>query len=486
MKRSRALNALFPAVFLLVLLISSLVPLSSSQPKEVHVYYGYVPPSTDLPALDEMVMGNLVNFTPPPGVALLDITGFEDGTKIEIYDIVTGLMINATVLNAREKKYFYIPYGTYFKVVSTKRVGVLLTGGWGAYDSGWWFSGVATFYPTIEGGFRGKHYIFMPAPPTHQYLYTREMGHYNFFIYALEDVQWRLKDRTGKFDTTQSLKRGGFDYTIIQSRVNHMGVTSAAGYDSVFELETTGEVMVCSAAIGALIQVPALTGGFVGRQFWVPNHENWKEEGRAAVLIIIPLEPGEAEVLRADTRDVLARREFTADDVARMNYWFVNLGSGRFNLLIKSTGDITVLAAQTWQQVSEDHITDGIAVFGSRPNQEVRFFTPSSAVIFSTEDQEVVIDGMLRKMKRDEFTTVGSGVHSVKGTGHLIIQIISPGSGFQKWGHYLIETADVDASYPEVPELFEKGIPIIMYAGVAAIVIVAAIAVLFLRRRKKA
>jgi hypothetical protein len=467
-------------VFLLVLGVLRV----GGEPQRLRVYYGYVPPSTNLPALDEMVQGRVVSFTPPPGTALLDVIGFEDGTRVEIRDLLTGLLINATTLNAREKKHFYIPYGTYFKVVATKRVGVLLTGGWGSYDSGWWGGGVGTFYPTVEGGFRGRRFIFMPAPATHQYYYTREAVHYNFFIFAVEDADWYLRDRIGRFETRQSLKRANFDYTTLQSRVNHMGVTSAVGYDSVFELTTTGDVMVCSAALGALIQVPALTGGYVGRQFWVPLHMNWREEGRSAVLIIIPLEPCEVVVLRT-TGEEVARRSFTSDDVARRSFWFLSLGVGRFNLLVKSTGDITVLAAATRQQVSPDFLVDGIAFLGSRPGQEVRFYTPSSAVIFSMEDQDVVIDGVSRRMKQDEFVTVGSGVHSVKGSGHLVVQILSPGAGFNKWGHYLIEAADIDASYPEAPELFERGTPITTYAGAGAAVAAAAALVAIRRRRKK-
>jgi len=471
-------------VFLAFLLVLGVLRVGG-EPQRLRVYYGYVPPSTNLPALDEMVQGRMVNFTPPPGTALLDVIGFEDGTRVEIRDLLTGLLINATTLNAREKKHFYIPYGTYFKVVATKRVGVLLTGGSTAYQSDYYiFTGIATFYPTVEGGFRGRRFIFMPAPATHQYYYTREAVHYNFFIFAVEDADWYLRDRIGRFETRQSLKRANFDYTTLQSRVNHMGVTSAVGYDSVFELTTTGDVMVCSAAYGALIQVPALTGGYVGRQFWVPNHANWPETGRSAVLIVIPLEPCEVVVLRT-TGEEVARRSFTGDDVARRSFWFLSLGVGRFNLLVKSTGDITVLTAATWQQVSPDFLVDGIAFLGSRPGQEVRFYTPSSAVIFSMEDQDVVIDGVSRRMKQDEFVTVGSGVHSVKGSGHLVVQILSPGAGFNKWGHYLIEAADIDASYPEAPELFERGIPVTLYAGAAVTAVVVAAAALFLRGRRK-
>lgn len=483
-----------PKVKLVLLLIYTLVvatvsplsqPIVTAQPQR-HVYYGYVPPSTDLPGLDELVEGVKVNFTPPAGYALLDVVAYRDGTRVELYDIVSGLLLNSTILNEMGKVTFYVPYGAYFKVVASDRVGVLLTGGSAAYDPGT-FSGVATFYPSVEGGFRGKNFIFMPAPATHQYGYSMDLVHRNLYVFALEGGDVKLVDRVGKFSSTESLKPRDTFGAILQSRVTQGGVSAAAGYDSVFKLTSTGEIIVSSVALGALIYVPALTGGYVGRSFWAPNHATYRQTGRSAVLVIVPLEPAKVTIYRRDDMSVIAEREFTESDVSERTYWYLSLGIGRFDTLIQSTGDITVLIAQTLQEDSPDFIGDGITFLGSRPNQEVRFFTPSMAVVFSPEDQTAWIDGQQKALKRDQFVVLGSGVHSVKGTGHLIVQVIAPGAqGFQKWGHYLIEPADIDASYPDVPELFQKGIPVLLYAGVGVLaVVIAAVAFMFLRRRKK-
>jgi hypothetical protein len=484
--KGRNSGKLAAPLLLLLLVLQFLSPPAFGQPIS-HVYYGYVPPSTDLPALDELVKGVKVNFTVPSGHALLDIVAYEDGTRVELYDIVSGLLVNSTTLNALEKATFFVPYGMYFKVVASKRVGVLLTGGTYPYDPGG-FSGVATFYPSVEGGFRGKTFIFMPAPATHQYGYSMDLVHRNFYMFALENTDWELKDRIEKFSTKDSTPRGGVASAILQSRVNQGGVSAAVGYDSVFKLTSTGEVIVGSVALGALVQVPALTGGYVGRTFWAPVHATYRQTGRTAALVIVPLEPGKVTVYKRDDMSVVAEHEFTDSDVSQKNYWFLKLGIGRFDLLVQSTGDITVLIAQTLTEESPDFIGDGITFLGSRPNQEVRFFTPSTAIIFSPEDQTAVINGESRTLKRDQFVILGSGVHSVKGSGHLIIQIVAPGAqGFQKWGHYLIEQADIDAGYPDVPEIFQKGVPVLMYAGIAAVIVIAgAVAFLFLRRRKKA
>lgn len=466
------------------LLIALASPRAPAKPEQ-HVYYGYVPPSSDLPGLDELVEGVKINFTVPAGYALLDVTAYEDGTEVKIYDIVSGALINSTTLNALGKATFFVPYGLYFKVVSNKRVGVLLTGGTYAYDPGY-FSGVATFYPTVGGGFRGKHYVFMPAPATHQYGYTADLVHHNLYVFALEDTSIQLKDRVGKFETGESIGRRGVYRAVLQSRVNHGGVSAAVGYDSVFTMTSEGEVIASSAALGEVLYVPAITGGYVGTLFWVPNHATYQQTGRSAVLVVVPLEPCKVTVYRRDDLSVLAEHTFTDTDVAENKYWFVSFGIGRFDLIIASTGSITVMAAQTYGgDITPDFIGDGITFLGTRPGQEVRFFTPSTAIVFSPEDQRATIDGETKELKADRFIILGSGVHSVKGTGHLIIQVLAPGIGWQKWGGYLIEPLDVDASYPEVPELLEKGMPITTYAAIAVVVVAVVAAVIVLGRRRR-
>jgi hypothetical protein len=144
----------------------------------------------------------------------------------------------------------------------------------------------------------------------------------------------------------------------------------------VFKLSSIGEVIVCSVSLGALVQVPTLTGGYVGKTFWTPVHATYRQLGRTAALVIVPLEPGKVTVYKREDVSVVAEREFTDSDVAQKNYWFLKLEIGRFDLLVKSTGDVTVLIAQTLTEESPDFIGDGIAFLGSRPNQEVKFFTP--------------------------------------------------------------------------------------------------------------
>jgi len=484
---SRKILSFFISCIFLFSLLSSFI---SSQGNELHVYYGYVPPSSDVGAVDELVNGKMINYTVPSGNAILDVVGYYDNTKVELYDLTSGRLLNSTTINRLDRITFFLPYGTYFKLVTSARVGAMLSGGWAAFNPGT-FSGFATFYPSVEGGFRGKDFIFMAAPPTHAYAYSKDLVDYNFFLFALEDIaNWKLVDRTGRFSTSDSTKQRGVYYTLLQSRISHQGISAGAGYDMIYQLNSSNDIMLSSAALGQVIYVPCITGGYVGKIFYAPDHATLQQNGRSIVVLIVPLEAGKVTIYDRNL-NVLAEHTFTDADVANNAYWFKSFGLGRFEFIIKSTGNITVLAAQTYggsvtSQVSEDIIGDGITFLGSRPNQELRFFTPSSAIVFSPENQSAVIDGESKPLRKDDVILLGSGVHVIKGTGHLIVQIVAPGvAGFQKWGSYLIEELDIDKSFPDIPTLATPGTPYLTYAAVIIVVVLIIAAIYFFKLRKK-
>lgn len=479
----------------LTLLLITLLPLNfialvSSQPLENHVYYGYIPPSPDIPynnasyGVDEVINGKVVTYTVPSGYSLLDVVGYQDNTKVELYDLTSGKLLNSTTLNKMQKVTFFIKDGTYFKLVTSARVGAMISGGDYGVDTGA-YSGFATFYPAVDGGFRGNEFIFVAATGTHEYAYSKDLIGYNFFLFAFKDTDWKLADAIGKFSTSDSLKQRGISYTILQSRVAHNAITAGAGYDVVFHLTSTSDVEVSSAALGQVVYVPSITGGYVGKLFYAPDHATYQQTGRSVVLVIVPLEAGKVTIYDKGL-NVLAEHEFTDADVSANNYWFKSFGLGRFEFIIKSTGNITVMAAQTYGNVSEDYIGDGTTFLGSRPNQELKFFTPSSAVLFSSENQTITLDGETKVAKKDDIFLLGEGVHTVESTGHTIIQILAPGTGWHKWGNYLIESLDVDKSFSDIPELTTQPTPYLTYVaiGVGVLVLLALVYFFILRKKK--
>jgi len=464
-----------------------------------HVYYGYVPPSTDVvqwPTIegvrpgevDEVIHGVKINYTVPSGVAILDVVGLVDGTSIEIWDIYAKQKIHSATLAKFEKKFFYIAFGTFFKIAASERVAALLNGGGNAFIYGevsqWPGGGTSTFYPAVTGGFRGREFIFNAAPPTHPYAYSTDMIGYNFYLMALEETDWTLKDSVEVWTTSEHLRQRGRRTILLQSRVEHYGVHGGAGSDVVYHLATTGDVEVSSCALGDFVAVPAITGGYVGRLFYAPLAVTLEEAGRTAAFIVIPLEEGEVRIYDRDL-NMRTTHSFSASDVEDRDYWYHNLGVGKFDLIAESTGDIAFMVGQTEGTVEIGYLGDDITFIGSKPNQEIRFYAPTMAILFAPEALTVTTDGSAPvQMAKDDFMLLESGVHSISADKHVIVEVLAAGSGWDDWGSYLIEPADVDVSF-EAPEGFlSKPVDYTMYIAGAVVAVAVVLAAFIMRRRR--
>ncbi len=359
----------------------------------------------------------------------------------------------------------------------------MLAGGAWVFEPEGSVGGASTFYPSVTGGFRGREFIFVAAPGTHPYAYSKDRIGYNFYLFALSETDWSLSDVIERWSAGGHLKQRGSHTTILQSRKHRFEYHNGAGNNVVYRLTTTSDVALSCSALGDFVAVPAITGGYVGRVFYAPVSVTLEEEGRSAAFIVVPLEEGKVTVYN-DALDTIAERTFTSSDVENRNYWYHNLGIGRFKLIVQSSGNICFMVGQTEGVVDIDHLGDDITFVGAKPNQEVRFYAPTMAVVFAPEDLTISIDGGAPiRMEKDEFRLLESGVHSVVADKHVIVEILAGGSSWDDWGSYLIEPLDVDVSF-EVPEGFlEKRQEYTTYIIIAAVVIIVIAAVLMLRRR---
>jgi len=461
-----------------------------------HVYYGYVPPSTNLPAnVDELINGTMVVTSIPPGNAILDIVGLEDGTYFEIWNIYTNTLLYSDTINKYERKFYFLEYGLFFKVVSTKRIGVMLSGGSLAYHPGLMdttqtpWGGFSTFYPAVTGGFRGREFIFMPAAASHSASYNKYWIGYNLFLTALEGCEWEISDLVGRWSTGGKLSPREAFTTVLRTRKDFLGYEGGAGYNIVYRLTSTGDVMVCSSVLGDFVAVPAVTGGYVGKLFYSPLTLTYKEEERAAVFIVLPLEPGKVTVYD-DSLNVIAERTFTESEVEGGEFWAYTLAvndSVRFKLIVKSEGNICFMVGQTEGQPLLEFLGDDITFMGARPNQEIRFYAPTMAILFAPEDLTATIDGSTVQMRKDEFRLIESGPHTVKANKHIIVQILASGSAWDDWGSYLIEPLDLDITFNIPDKFLEKAqdITTIIYTASATTIIAIAAILLIMRRRSR-
>jgi len=498
-------KALVTATVLALLASMILLPVPANlQASPEHVYYGYVPPSTDVwnpnvvtgdapigergeRVVDEIIKGTLFNYTVPSGMTILDVVGLEDGTSIEIWDIYANREIESATINRLEKRMFFMPVGTFFKIVASKRIAALLSGGASVYEPDGREEppgGTSTFYPAVTGGFRGREFIFNAAPATHPFAYSADRIGYNFYLFGLEETDWTLSDSVEIWSTSEHLRQRGTRTMLLQSRFFHQGTHGGAGNDVVFRLTTTRDVEVSSSALGDFVAVPALTGGYVGRLFYAPIAVSFEEAGRTGAFIVVPLEEGEVKVYDKEL-SLIATHSFSASDVEDRDYWYHVLGIGRFNLIAESTGDVTFMVGQTEGTAEIGYFGDDITFIGSKPNEEVRFYAPTMAVIFAPEASTITIDGGApMQMAQDDFRLLESGVHSISADKHVIVEVLAAGSGWNDWGSYLIEPADVDVSFG-VPEGFmSKTVDYTMYIAGAVVAVVVVLAVFMILRRR--
>ncbi len=451
-----------------------------------HVYYAYVPPSTDFIAqVDELIRGTMVNYTVPSGVAILDVVGVEDDTLIEIWDIYAEQKIDSAVIDRLEKKVFYIHVGTFFKIKASRRIAAMLTGGQSVIQGGsHGLGGTSMFYPAVDGGFRGREFIFAGGPGTHLTGYSNELIGYNFYLVALEETDWTLSDAVNVWSTSEHLAQRATRPVMLQSRVAHLSQHIGAGNDVVFHLTTSSDVEVLCSALGDFVSVPAFAGGYVGRMFYAPIAVTVEQAGRTAAFIVVPLEEGKVTIYDKDL-NVIATHSFTASDVEDVNYWYHELGVGRFDLIAESTGDVAFMVGQTEGTAEIGYLGDDITFIGSRPGQEIRFYAPTMAVVFAPEALTVTIDGGTPiPMAKDGFRLLESGIHSVSADRHVIVEVLAAGPGWNNWGSYLIEPLDVDASF-ETPEGFlSRPVDYTIYVAVGAVAAIAVLAVFMVRRRR--
>ncbi len=474
------------SLLILVLSIYGLLMIASTLrgASAEHVYYGYVPPSTDIENIDELINGEIRNYTPPPGTALLDIIGTEDNTKVEVYDISTGEKIVSITVDRLEKKTLFIPYGTYFKVVSNKRVIAHLVGG---NDGPSMDRGEAGFYPSVEGGFRGKEFIFIPMSVSDSYVTGHSNG-YNAYILGLTKADFELVDSSGVWSSKSTVDQHGAKMYLLWGRINHGDAAMGAGNSMIFHLTASDDVMVASMNSGALIAVPAVTGGFVGKLFLAPVHMSFRPGVGTAGLLIIPCEPGKVEIYDASSGEKVAEKSFSESDVAQNTYWFRKFGQTREKeYIIKSTGNIVVYTGVTDGSEDPQDMGPDVTIVGARPNELIKVFVPTIGIIFAPEDVKVTIDGVMRRLKKDEFTLLDMGVHSIKADAPIIIELVCTKGTPWAWGEYLIEPADILKSY-EIPEGFgeiKAGLNITMIVGIAVVVIIVALAVFIMMRRRR-
>jgi hypothetical protein len=491
-------------VLMLVLLCTALFlgvsPCGVSAAGEAYVYYGYAPPTVlNLTAMEDDVP--VYNYTAIP--SQLDIIGV-NVTHVEVFDLSTGDIISSTTLDRMEVHTVNLGTrvssttdpdveGTYFKVVADKKVAVLLSGG-----SPQIFR--STYYPSTDGGYSGKEFIFKAVNGTWEpviYVWEWDIT----IIFGVESAHVKVYDDAG--NTLH-------EFDVAANSYGRLNLLSG----KVYRVVSTGRIMISTVSRECFAYGPSATGGFIGKSFYGVmaggGGDTWAGSYQSFVVIAQEdceisayslLKPELQRGLGADLTETLSAGEV-----------FLDASFGQQTpLRIDSTGDIMVIFGRgdyAWGLpeaelvLSPENLGDDVSMIPVEADKEAIFFAPTGAVIFAPESLSIVIDGALISMKADEYRVLMGGSHTVQSSAPVIIEVLSDantragvGAGvgeswasvhyrFDNWATYLTPTQTLEVIYPPPPppgsltELYTY-----IGAGVSAVVIVV-VAVVILRRRR--
>jgi len=476
----------------------------AEQPQR-YVYYGYAPPTVGnyTTTVDDVAV---VNYTRVP--ARLDIVGVYDDTHVEVYNLSTGSLIASRTMNRMELYTISlgsrwsgreVPSGgeNYVKIVSDKVVSVCLSGlageTAGAFEGrGFGTVGFSTFYPSVEGGFFGKEFIFLAAPTWWMPKALSEERNV-YHIFSVEQSHVDIYDSAGKVE--------GVDVA-----ANSFAKVSLSNW-TVYRLISTGRVLVGAFTTESFLYLPAATGGFVGRTFYgILGGFQHTEPSRTDRESLVVIAEEDSDVSAIDIRRPGIQIALSGPDVkkhlAAGELWFNSTLVSETPARIDSTGDISVLMGKggshwgtLWltEQTGAGQMGDAVTFAGARAGQRFSFFAPTEAVVFAPTALSMEIDGEPYTFGEDDHITLLSGVHTIRADHPVIVEVLGQTSlqlgpvntVYDSWGGYLISPQMLELTYPAPPPLGGVGELVMYVGGGAAAVVVVLAALMALRRRGK-
>lgn len=461
--------------FLIVLLFSGAwyqAAARDAQHPDEWVFYGYAPPTVK--PIFHGTEGHRYVGSPPQ----LTIVGVHDGTSVKMYSLTDKGVIASFIIDRTEFRRIPLTNETYFKVVSDKRVSVLLSGGGGFYGG---IHGSSTFYPSIDGGYVGYEFIFAPINSTNGALH----------IFFVEDAHVTVQDAQGNVVEELEATAGATKTTYLRKSPGEAYSLALETYTVV----STGRIMLAGLDENSFLYLPCLTGGFVGRHFLgAINGET--------LIIVVALE--DAEVVIYDLSRPNWHIALFGPDVKMglsARDWHNATMSAGIPMRIDSTGNVSVLISQGGFRahirpyIPPELIGDDVGVVMVRPGQEFGFFVPTEAVVFAHEASIIEVDGALVSVREDEYLTLAQGVHMVKATTPITIEILGHGWEYDvgepklSWHYdnyacYLVSYQGFRDNYPSPLGVGGLG-EIMPYVGIGIAIPMFLVIVILMRKRAR-
>lgn len=485
----RRLLSLLHACLLAVLIVLSTNQVRASPAAEEYVFYGYAPTTIGTIGLTRPFINATEWLT---GGIRLFIIGISDGTNVEVYDLTARTLLASTAINAMEVYELTLANETFFKVVSDKMVSALLEGGATRTWESWFLrpaEGYSTFYPSIEGSFIGREFVFL-ATKTFWcpgiYLYEEDMYH----VFGLEKSHITVYDAAGGTAAEFDVDARGY------SRVE---LTSGEVYRAV----STGNIMILATYEDAFTYLPSLTGGFTGKHFMATRPgDTWAGDKQSC--LVIAQEDSEVsvyDITRPGWQIALSGPD-VKKSIAAGEVWFNTSIEANKPVGVESTGEVAVLFGgggiywgTTYQTSFEkpENMGEDISFLAVDAGEEISFYAPSMAIIFASDDVMAEVDGVIGTMEIDGYRVLLEGFHRVSADKPFVIEVLGdantfselePEHGYDDWGSYLIPVQSIGLTYPEPPPIGGLG-ELFIYIIVGVVAVVAIVAVVVLRMRRK-
>ena len=410
------------ALLLLVTLLPQVCSTSSEQTEE-YVYYGFVPSRIYIYRPERIVGGEILGeeFTLDRDSirteAELVTIGNHDETRVKVYELPSGILLEDYTLNRFEKHISKLENGTLFKAVSSKPATVILMGGEGVELGN---DAMSTFWTSTDGGFVGKEFIFQAV--------QGKIGS-SFYVYALEDSEVELLSDVGEEVASYTLKAN--------EAKNILEVTQF----EIYELSSTGMVMLQSFTESKSVFFPSPRGGFLGKIFYgsadaTPGDvwEDWQ------FLLIVGFDDTKARII-----DLEFNRLYEEVDVPATQNFSMKIeaeSQPKPNLIaVESDDPVTVMHLSYGHPFKSNYIGGGLVCIGVRADQSVPVYVPekSEAYLLAREESLVDVDGARLKLEGDDAFALQPGVHTLSADKNIILMmairpLLPPNQGLYSFG----------------------------------------------------
>jgi len=374
---------------------SSFSGLVSASPEE-YTYYGYVP--REIWALEAAVTAgqDIIEYRIDQGSvmnrALVVILGNHEGTSVRVYELPLKALREEFTVNKLERVDMELPNGTFFKVVSSKPVTVILMehGGF-----------TTTFFTSTSGGYVGDEFVFMAL----QGSTLPETGP-PFRVYALQDVEVTISDVNGSKVS---------DFKLRANEVRELSFKPLG----VYGLKASGKVMLQSFNLpggwwaSGLCYYPSAEGGFVGTRFHGSSFtEQWV--GSIPTFFILTSVEG-SPVTFADLESKVKVSEETIPAGSNLSLRWIKAP----HIAVESQKPVMLLMRES-----------GLAFTGLKAGQTAYLYVPtetytSEANLFAADDATVLIDDVEMKVSPDTAISLREGLHKVRATANVLVQVVS-------------------------------------------------------------